>query len=95
MGKSLCAKGGQNPAEPVVAGVPVVFGPNMQNFSTLSRQFLRHKGAVEVADAESLRAAVDRLLEDPKLRTTTAANAQMCLEVHQGATARTIAAICA
>ena len=94
MGKSLCAKGGQNPAEPVAAGVPVVFGPNMQNFSTLSRQFLRHKGAVEVADAENLRAAVDRLLKDPQLRATTAANAQKCLEVHQGATARTITAIC-
>jgi 3-deoxy-D-manno-octulosonic-acid transferase len=93
MGKSLCAKGGQNPAEPVAAGVPVIFGPNMQNFSTLSRQFLRHRGAVEVADADSLSAAVDRLLKDPELRATTAANAQKCLEVHQGATARTIAAI--
>jgi len=93
MGKSLCAKGGQNPAEPVAAGVPVVFGPHMQNFSTLSRKFLRHQGAVEVTGAESLRAAVDRLLENPELRATTAANAQKCLEVHQGATARTIAAI--
>ena len=93
MGKSLCAKGGQNPAEPVAAGAPVVFGPHMQNFSTLSRQFLRHRGAVEVADADSLCAAVDRLLGDPELRSTTAANAQKCLEVHQGATTRTIAAI--
>ncbi|MEI8313259.1 MAG: 3-deoxy-D-manno-octulosonic acid transferase [Verrucomicrobiota bacterium] len=93
MGKSLCAKGGQNPAEPVAAGVPVVFGPNMQNFSTLSRQFLRHQGAVEVADAESLRAAVARLLDDPELRTTMAANARECLEVHQGSTARTSAVI--
>lgn len=93
MGKSLCAKGGQNPAEPVAAGIPVIFGPHMQNFSTLSRQFLRHKGAVEITDAESLRAAVDRLLNDPELRATTAANAQKCLEVHQGATARTITAI--
>jgi len=93
MGKSLCAKGGQNPAEPVAAGVPVVFGPNMQNFSTLSGQFLRHEGAVEVADAGSLCTAVDRLLEDPELRAATATNAQKCLEVHQGATARTIAAI--
>ncbi len=93
MGKSLCAKGGQNPAEPVAAGVPVVFGPNMQNFSTLSRQFLRHGGAVEVTGAESLREAVARLLQDPGLRTTMAANARKCLEVHQGATIRTISAL--
>jgi 3-deoxy-D-manno-octulosonic-acid transferase len=93
MGKSLCAKGGQNPAEPVAAGVPVVFGPHMQNFSTLCRQFLRHQGAVEVADAEGLRSTVARLLKDPELRTTMAANARRCLEVHQGATARTVSAI--
>lgn len=93
IGKSLCAKGGQNPAEPVAGGVPVVFGPHMQNFSPLCRQFLRHQGAVEVSDAGTLRMAVSRLLKDPELRTTMAANAWRCLEVHQGATARTVSAI--
>lgn len=93
MGKSLCAKGGQNPAEPVAAGVPVLFGPHMQNFSTLSRQFLRHAGAMEISDAASLRDTVARLLAAPTLRTEMAANAQKCLEVHQGAIVRTIAAI--
>ncbi|MBE2205826.1 MAG: 3-deoxy-D-manno-octulosonic acid transferase [Chthoniobacterales bacterium] len=93
MGKSLCAKGGQNPAEPVAAGVPVVFGPYMQNFATLSRQFLRHGGAREVSDAQTLQEAVACLLADPLLRETMAANARGCLEVHQGATARTVAAI--
>lgn len=93
MGKSLCAKGGQNPAEPVAAGVPVVFGPHMQNFATLSRQFLRHGGAREVSDAQTLQEAVACLLADPLLRETMAANARGCLEVHQGATARTVAAI--
>lgn len=93
IGKSLCAKGGQNPAEPVEAGIPVVFGPNMQNFSTLSRQFLRHGGAIGIEDAGLLREAVARLLLDPELRTKMAANAGKCLEVHQGATSRTIAAI--
>ena len=93
MGKSLCAKGGQNPAEPVAAGVPVVFGPHMQNFATLSRQFLRHGGAREVSDAQTLQEAVACLLASPLLRETMAANARGCLEVHQGATARTVAAI--
>jgi 3-deoxy-D-manno-octulosonic-acid transferase len=93
VGKSLCARGGQNPAEPVAAGVPVIFGPHMQNFSTLSQQFLRHRGAVEVADAGSLTVAVERLLADPALRADMAANARKCLEAHQGATARTIGAL--
>jgi len=48
VGKSLLAKGGQNPAEPVAAGIPVVFGPNMQNFASLASQLLRAGGALEV-----------------------------------------------
>jgi 3-deoxy-D-manno-octulosonic-acid transferase len=93
IGKSLCARGGQNPAEPVAAGVPVVFGPNMQNFATLAGQFLRHEGALEVADTESLQCAVDRLLGDEDLRSRMATNAAACLEVHRGATLRTVAAL--
>jgi len=93
VGKSLCAKGGQNPAEPVAAGVPVVFGPNMQNFATLASQFLRHGGAIEVGDEASLQATVARLLDDPQLRATMAAHASQCLDVHRGATARTVAAL--
>jgi len=93
IGKSLCARGGQNPAEPVTAGVPVVFGPNMQNFATLARQFLRHEGAIEVHDEESLKSAVSNLLNDPALRSSMARNASLCLDVHRGATARTVAAL--
>lgn len=95
IGKSLCAKGGQNPAEPVAAGVPVIFGPNMQNFATLARQFLRHAGAIEIHDGESLKSAVSRLLNDPDLRASMAANAGRCLDVHRGATARTVATLAA
>ena len=91
IGKSLAARGGQNPAEPVAIGVPVVFGPNMQNFATLTAQFLRHNGAIEVRDVESLRGAVDRLLRDPALRAEMAGNAVRCLAVHSGATGRTVA----
>jgi len=93
IGKSLTARGGQNPAEPVAAGVPVVMGPNMQNFATLAGQFLRHEWALEAADAGSLRLAVDRLLSDAGLRARMAANAAACLEVHRGATLRTVAAL--
>ena len=93
VGKSLCACGGQNPAEPIAAGVPIVFGPHMQNFSTLSRQFLKHHGGMEVSDAGELQAAIGRLLGDAELRARMVANAQNCLKLHQGATARTIAAL--
>src|SRR5262249_36444196 len=37
IGKSLTAHGGQNPVEPILAGKPVVFGPHMENFATLTK----------------------------------------------------------
>ena len=37
VGKSLTAQGGQNPVEPIAAGVPVIFGPNMENFARFAR----------------------------------------------------------
>ena len=90
VGKSLCAKGGQNPAEPVTAGVPVIFGPHMQNFSTLVRAFLQVDGAIEVDDAHEIRNAIESLLANPARRADMVANAAKCLEIHRGATQRTI-----
>jgi 3-deoxy-D-manno-octulosonic-acid transferase len=93
VGKSLCARGGQNPAEPVAAGVPILFGPNMQNFASLARQFLNNDAAIEIRDGPSLAAAAARLLDDPALRAAMTARAAQCLDIHRGATARTLKAL--
>ena len=90
VGKSLCAQGGQNPAEPIAAGVPVIFGPHMQNFSTLTRAFLQVDGAMEVKDAAGIRNAVTDLLASPDRRAAMVANAAKCLEIHRGATNKTV-----
>ena len=39
-------EGGENPAEAVAAGKPVVFGPNMENFASLAAQLVREGGAL-------------------------------------------------
>ena len=90
IGKSLMACGGQNPVEAVEAGVPVVFGPNMQNFASLAEAFLRAGGAMRVSDAGELQEAVDTLLHSPTRRQESTRAAQHCLAVHRGATLRTI-----
>ena len=90
IGKSLCATGGQNPAEAISAGAPVIFGPNMQNFSTLTQGFLKNSAALEVTDAASLQTAVQSLLDSPELRKSMVQRAAKCLEIHRGATDRTI-----
>jgi 3-deoxy-D-manno-octulosonic-acid transferase len=89
VGKSLTAHGGQNPVEPIVAGVPVVFGPHMENFSILAKVLVEKKGAVQVADADAMERAVGILLQNETERKTLVSNAEQVLSEHRGATERT------
>src|SRR5205823_13949348 len=93
MGKSLTAHGGQNPVEPILAGKPVVFGPNMENFATLAKALVSKKGAIQVPDADFLERTVAELLRDSKARQCLVENAHEVLSAHQGATARAAALI--
>jgi 3-deoxy-D-manno-octulosonic-acid transferase len=89
IGKSLLAHGGQNPVEAIVAGVPVVFGPHMENFAMLARELIAHDAAIQVNDEAGLEEAITRLLGDPGLRSRLVANAGNVLARHRGATGRT------
>ena len=91
IGKSLNARGGQNPVEPIAAGVPVIFGPHMENFATLARSLIAKDGAIEVRNAEELEKAAGKLLREPEARRLLVENAQQVLTQHRGATARTAA----
>jgi 3-deoxy-D-manno-octulosonic-acid transferase len=88
MGKSLTAHGGQNPVEPILAGKPVVFGPHMENFATLTEALVSKKGAIQVRDGDSLERVIVELLLDSELRQHLVQNAREVLATHQGATAR-------
>jgi 3-deoxy-D-manno-octulosonic-acid transferase len=93
IGKSLTAHGGQNPAEAVAAGKAIVFGPHMENFSSLAAQLVREEGAFQVADATELEQRFRELISDPDKRAALAANAARCLEAHRGAAERTCMAL--
>jgi 3-deoxy-D-manno-octulosonic-acid transferase len=93
MGKSLTARGGQNPVEPIIAGKPVVFGPHMENFATLAKTLVSKNGAIQVRDADSLEMAVEKLLSDGKARQQVVENAREVVTEHRGATARVAALI--
>ena len=90
MGKSLCGRGGQNPAEPLAAGVPVVFGPHMRNFASLVQGLLRNQAAMEISDEATLQVAVESLLSSPEKRNAMVRRGVKCLEIHRGATDRTV-----
>ncbi len=89
VGKSLTARGGQNPVEPIMAGKPVIFGPHMENFAAPAQSLVRRQGAVQVGDAESLRFEIARLLRDDKERARLVTNATEVLVTHRGAIAST------
>jgi 3-deoxy-D-manno-octulosonic-acid transferase len=89
IGKSLTATGGQNPAEPVLVNRPVVFGPHMENFSALVRQFLAVGGAVQVQDEADLTREIGVLLADSVRGEALVAKARTVLQVHLGANRRT------
>jgi 3-deoxy-D-manno-octulosonic-acid transferase len=89
IGKSLTARGGQNPVEPILAGKPVLFGPHMENFSTLAEALIGHEAAVQIRDPNSLQEKIAWLLRDREAALRLVANAQAVLARHRGATSRT------
>ncbi len=91
VGKSLTARGGQNPVEPIVAGKPVLFGPHMENFATLADSLVRQGGAVQVEDAISLQQAIAKLFRDRAEGARLVNNATQVLAAHRGATTATAA----
>ncbi len=90
VGKSLAtsATGGQNPAEPLAAGVPAICGPRMENFADLVNALLAAKGLVQVGDEAALIAAARELLHSPEKGQALAARGREVLQAHRGAAAR-------
>lgn len=89
IGKSLLVRGGQNPAEAILAGKPVLFGPHMENFAALASALLAQRGALQVHSATELRRAMSNLLADPDQCKKMVEKAQKVLDAHRGATWRT------
>jgi 3-deoxy-D-manno-octulosonic-acid transferase len=93
VGKSLAAEGGQNPIEPGALGKAMVFGPNMQNFAEVVRDFLEQNGAVQVRDAAELEKVMGELLADESRRAQLGRNALKVVRENLGAIDRTVAMI--
>jgi len=90
VGKSLTAEGGQNPIEPGALGKAMVFGPNMQNFADVVKNFVAQNGAVQVRDAKELESAVGDLLADAPRRAQLGQNALRVVRENLGAIERTV-----
>lgn len=90
VGKSLTAIGGQNPIEPGALGKAIVFGPNMQNFSDITRSFLLKDAAVQVKDPAGLEQALGELLGSAPRRAELGRHALEVVAENLGAVERTV-----
>ena len=69
IGKSMPPNdGGQTPIEAAGLGIPILMGPNMNNFKEVTRSLVRSGAARIVEDADALGAIVKELIEDPQIR---------------------------
>jgi 3-deoxy-D-manno-octulosonic-acid transferase len=90
IGKSLAAIGGQNPIEPAAQGKAIVFGPNMQNFTDITRAFLHKHAAVQVKSASELEVVLAEMLANPARRDALGRAAQELVAENLGAVGRTV-----
>lgn len=90
VGKSITAKGGQNPIEPGALGKAMIFGPNMQNFAAVTAAFVEKKAALQIQRADELENAIRRLLEDADYRAQLGRNALEVVRENRGAVDRTV-----
>jgi len=90
VGKSLVGQGGQNIVEAAASGHPVVFGPHMQNFRAIARQFVAEGACIQVPDADGLRRAVQELLGDANRRQAISAAAHRVIQSNVGSTERSV-----
>jgi len=65
IGGSFCKRGGQNPLEAAAWGLPILFGPYMDNF-ILERDLLLQGGAIMAADMKALEKEVSLMLMEPE-----------------------------
>jgi 3-deoxy-D-manno-octulosonic-acid transferase len=90
VGKSLTAIGGQNPIEPGAQGKAIIFGPNMQNFTDITKAFLRKNAAVQVKDPGELERQLGALLADEERRAALGRAALEVVAENLGAVERTV-----
>jgi 3-deoxy-D-manno-octulosonic-acid transferase len=93
IGKSFLAEGGQNPAEALMAGRPVICGPHMENFLPLMDLLLQADGITQVPDLPALQAALAAWLTHPETALTQAQRGKAALQAHDGATLRSLRAL--
>jgi 3-deoxy-D-manno-octulosonic-acid transferase len=93
IGGSLVNCGGHNPLEPAAFSKPIIFGPDMSDFTDISRKLLDGNGAIRVKDSGGLYNALLSLMQNEKRALEMGKNALEVLTSNKGAVEKTIEVI--
>ncbi len=85
VGGSLVPVGGHNVLEPLVIGIPVIFGSYMANFKDIADQVLAYKAALQCADKATIIQAIQSLHADKQFRNTLINNGKAFVSANRGA----------
>ena len=93
VGGSLVPVGGHNLLEPAALGLAVLSGPHQFHSPDIARALSECGALTTVTDADSLAAALTRLLTEPELRTRMGSAARAAIDANRGALRQVMAAI--
>lgn len=88
VGGSLVERGGHNPIEPALCGIPVVFGPYHYNFQDIVGDLMQAGGLLQIGSGGELLDAWQALLADPEQCRSAGAAGQAVVAANRGAQAR-------
>lgn len=88
IGGSLVPFGGHNPVEPAYYEKAILFGPHMNSFRLMAKDFLNASAAIQVNNAEALQRELVSLTENSAQRKEMGQRAKSLILTHQGATER-------
>lgn len=90
VGGSLVKKGGHNPIEPAAMGIPVLFGPDMTDFSEIADSLIEEGGAIRVGNLDEMTKTLLNLLNSPEQRIGAGQKARHCVRRQSDIIARHI-----
>ncbi len=93
IGGSLVPVGGHNILEACQAGVPVIYGPHMENFREVAKIVSAGDAGLQLRDASELTAVCRDLLNDADRRERMGAAGLALMKKNRGALARTLSMI--
>ena len=89
VGGSIAPFGGHNPIEPAAAGVPVCFGPSMNNFREIATAFLAADAAKEARSAADVVAFARQMFDNEQEQRSLGGRARDVVQRNRGASERT------